>query len=290
MAEFPFLNIGHQKQESKDYIKVELINGGSQKGIESSYLHRHSFYTLILFLEGTGQHIVDFDKIRIKPNRLFFLNPNQVHLLKVNEAVKYDIIQFSENYVLFYNSSISIHQDFKFISPLNAQIFVDLENSKTYELHQLFRQIKKERESPLSNDKVVANYLQIVLEKIKIYLEPSQNLNNDINPIIQSYFNLIECHFNESLSVKHYSDKLNISSNYLNILSNRETGKSALSHVNDRLILEAKRLVVHSDLSISQIAHKLNYCDTSYFIKKFKASTGVSPKEFKRQFYNSLYD
>ena len=101
---------------------------------------------------------------------------------------------------------------------------------------------------------------------------------------------LIETHFTEGLSVKDYAEKLRISANYLNILSRLETGVSASSHIHDRVMPEAKRRIVHSGRSVSQIAHELNFCDICYIIKMFRQEMGMTPGDFKTSYYKMLYD
>ena len=148
----------------------------------------------------------------------------------------------------------------------------------------------REKEAKNSNNTISNLYLAILLEKIKIEIGSQRAAPRKINPVIARFMNLVEAYHTKGLSVRDYAEKLNVSANYLNILSKRETGISASSHIYGRVMLEAKRLIVYSDCSVSQIAYALNFCDTSYFIKRFKQETGQTPGDFKTNYYKMLYD
>jgi YesN/AraC family two-component response regulator len=92
--------------------------------------------------------------------------------------------------------------------------------------------------------------------------------------MIKKFNSLIDNHFNEEFSVNFYADKLNITPNYLNILSQRYLKSPAGDIIKERTILEAKRLLTSTDLSIKEIAYQLGFNDNGYFSKVFKKYTG----------------
>lgn len=86
----------------------------------------------------------------------------------------------------------------------------------------------------------------------------------------------------EAHNPKFYADHLSVTPNYLNTLCKKVTGKTVGKIIRNRIILEAKRLLVNSEYTISQIAYDLYFEDNSYFTKFFKANTGLSPIEFRK--------
>jgi AraC-like DNA-binding protein len=108
----------------------------------------------------------------------------------------------------------------------------------------------------------------------------SINITNQKN-IVYRFEKLIEQNYTTEHYPKFYADKLAITANYLNFVCKNFSGKKAGEIIRDRVILEAKRLLVNSELSISQISFQLGFDDNSYFTKFFKTFSGSSPSEFR---------
>ena len=100
--------------------------------------------------------------------------------------------------------------------------------------------------------------------------------------LIRQYNILVEKHFKELHKVKEYAALLHKSPKTLSNLFSRHINKSPLNVINDRIILEAKRLLLYSDLSSDEIAVQLGYSDSGHFSKFFKRHTGSSPSTFKK--------
>lgn len=81
---------------------------------------------------------------------------------------------------------------------------------------------------------------------------------------------------------------LYITPNYLNGICKDMLGKSAGQVIRDRILLEAKRLLVNAEMNVEEIAAKLHFSDNSYFTKFFKKYTGLTPDAFRRQSLKAL--
>ena len=93
---------------------------------------------------------------------------------------------------------------------------------------------------------------------------------------------LVEAHFCSEHTVSFYSSELCITSGYLNDLVKKESGSSAKQYIINRLITEAKRLLLSCELSVSEVDWKLGFSDSSYFIRLFRSETGFSPLHFRK--------
>ena len=85
-----------------------------------------------------------------------------------------------------------------------------------------------------------------------------------------------------------YARMLGVTPNYLNVLSQRCVGVSALSLIHRRIMLEIKRLLLRTDLDVSEIAYAMRFNELSYFSRFFKRNAGVTPNEFRRSM-NKMY-
>lgn len=100
--------------------------------------------------------------------------------------------------------------------------------------------------------------------------------------LIRRYNILVEQHFKEFHQVKDYANLLFKSPKTLSNLFSKHIGKSPLLVINERIILEAKRLLLYSDKSTEEIAQELGYNDSSHFSKFFKKHVGDSPSSYRK--------
>ena len=98
---------------------------------------------------------------------------------------------------------------------------------------------------------------------------------------IRLFENLIEIHYKNLKSVKDFAGKLNISANYLIAVCKETIGRTAGEMSCGRVILETKRLLLHSSISVCEVAYYLGYYDCSYFIGLFKKDVGNTPEKFR---------
>ncbi|MGF6691887.1 AraC family transcriptional activator of pobA [Metapseudomonas resinovorans] len=98
---------------------------------------------------------------------------------------------------------------------------------------------------------------------------------------LQAFTHELEQHFREHLSIEQYAQRLGISAAHLNALCRRLAGQSALQMINQRLLLEAKRCLVYTAMTINQVSDSLGFSEPAYFSRFFKRGTGQSPKAFR---------
>ncbi len=156
----------------------------------------------------------------------------------------------------------------------------------------IFEDILKEGEiqQPLSDDLVKVLLLQLFIE-IERSVNGDQHLpkNNYNDTILRNFQQLIEQNYANLKLPKQYAELLYITPNHLNALCNEFLGMSAGKLIRNRIILEAKRLLVNLDLRVAEVAFKLNFEDQSYFVKFFKKYEGVTPDKFRKQYISDPY-
>jgi YesN/AraC family two-component response regulator len=204
--------------------------------------------------------------------------PDQVHQWAIEkETVAYQLMISREWYESFlpalrFSSSYYLQHPAFHVSD---EIYILL-------LHE-FRAIKKE----LNEEKIFWELLQKRSEIIGLLIRKSVERvfkdfeNYHSNSTISKFLNLIDKHFKTERSVTFYAGKLNISANYLNIVCKKNMNTSASSLIQGRILLEAKRLLKVSEMSVKDIVYDLGFYDHASFSKFFKAQTGMTPSQFK---------
>lgn len=273
---FPVLRIQEfvEKQSNGcDLLFNELY--GERSIIEP---HKHDFFIINLFEKGKGTHTIDFREYPVENHQIHLLFPDQVHHWQIEkETIGYQLMISREWYESFLPSlrfSASYYQYHPVIS-LSEPVYQSLR----YE----FQMIQNE----LDSEPIFWELIQKRSELIGLLVsKTAEGAFKDFemynsNPIISKFLTLIDSHFKTERSVSFYAEKLNISANYLNIVCKKNLNVSASSLIQDRILLEAKRLLKVSEMSVKDIVYDLGFYDHASFSKFFKAQTGMTPSQFK---------
>jgi AraC family transcriptional activator of pobA len=98
-----------------------------------------------------------------------------------------------------------------------------------------------------------------------------------------NFCQLIEQHYTSHQPLSFYAQRLGITAAHLNALCRETVGKTALELIHERVILEAKRHLVYTSMSISVVSYTVGFSDPAYFTRFFKRQVGLSPKEFRER-------
>ena len=278
------LDIGHTKHGLDKKFNVKIADIFDDKSLETDFPHRHNFYMICLVIKGGGTHIVDFEKIEIKLNRLFFLKPDQVHFWEVEPQSKLAVVQFSDDFLteLFpYNSIPAINNS-------SLESFIDLQPEIASSFFEILQKIESENfQNRLHSKKIIQANIFILLSEIERLLTSDliQRTKSNKYTILENFRSLLNKKYKEVTTVGQFANLLNITPNYLNMIVKETTGLTANELMHKRITLEAKRLLINNQLDISQIAFDLGFKDASYFARFFKRSAGISPTEFRNGIY-----
>lgn len=100
--------------------------------------------------------------------------------------------------------------------------------------------------------------------------------------LLRKFVQLVNNHYIDKRTVQEYADLLAVTPNYLSQSIKAVTGKNALSYISERLTIEAKSLIRHTDFEIAEIAYQLNFSDPANFGRFFRKQEGMSPLEFRK--------
>lgn len=288
----PVYDIQNFSEYKNDGILVSRFGHYSKQHHHLHSAHRHSFYHFVFFTKGTGKQQIDFKTFEVKANLIYFMIPGQVHSWNFDSEPDGYLINFSTSYF----SSLLLKQEylanFTFFSGKPQQQVLELDEHTCENITSIFEAILKEgeQESNFNDDLVKVLLLQLFIA-VDRTTNPAKN--NEINPynhtILKNFQHLIEENYTKLRLPKQYAELLYITPNHLNALCNDFLGTSAGKLIRDRIILEAKRLLINLDLRVVEIAEKLNFEDQSYFVKFFKKYEGITPDRFRKQYLTTPY-
>ena len=243
--------------------------------------HKHDFYLILFIQEGAGKHTIDFYTYPVTSNSLFLMTPGQVHTWDISPETKGVIVFFTKEFYQMHLSENSL-LEFPFFHSLNASPLVRLE--KTGAISFLIEQMLKEYEaSPKPDLRLLRAYLDVFLLEASSQYDLSKTVKTRANTFkLRKLEHLIEENFKTVKQPSDYADMMNLAPTYLNSICKESLGKTLSELIQERVMLEAKRLFAYSDLNVNEVAARLAFSDTSYFVRWFKKGCGLTPEEFRK--------
>jgi AraC family transcriptional activator of pobA len=280
----PALDMSRYGQESlqrEGFVAVRLADSFS-KAPEVQRPHYHHFFQVTL-LEGPGRLMHDFREVALSGMTLLFLSPGQVHSVVPGPGLSGTIISFTrEFFEISTEAGRGLLLELPFFYGANALPWLSLRGEAGPVMQRLFQDVQDEFDQARPGaPEVLRALLQILLVKAsRFYAEfrPSGGSSRRTGLVRQFHWE-VEKHFHEWATLSPYARQLGVSVNHLNDLVAEETGRPAGEHIRGRRLLDAKRLLLHSDLSIAEIGYRVGFKDPAYFSRFFRRYEKCSPAE-----------
>lgn len=245
--------------------------------------HKHRFYELFLILEGIAQHKVDYQEYTLTQNTFFFISQGQLHLwAKTNrETIKGYRLMFTEDFFQMHLSDSQFLFELIYFDNVYQNPFIPLDTHKNTLIYTYFDLLFREYQREDSSEKALQSLLFLLLSEIHRSSQPPQATIKKQAIVFKQFITLLEKNYNQKWTAADYAQALNISPRHLNRIIHSMTHQSLSKIIQDRLILEAKRLLNFTNLSIKQISEVLGFEDAAYFARCFRRETGLAPSEFR---------
>ncbi len=163
---------------------------------------------------------------------------------------------------------------------------INIPNSEYEKFDLLWKMFKVEMDSidNLQNDMLQMMLTRLLILSTRIYKEQTELTNFDRQQLdlVREFNYMVETHFKTKHQVSEYADMLHKSPKTLSNVFKKYNEKTPLQIIQNRIILEARRLLRYSDKSIKEIAYEIGYEDIQAFSKFFKKTEGISPSDFKK--------
>jgi len=269
-------------QQDKQFL-VDRLEFFLKKNQDMVFPHRHNFYHMVLFLSGGGYHEVDFQRYEVQPGQMYFMAPGQVH----SWMFQGDVTGFTINFDSDYLKSLLLQSDYlesnlSLFSSLSEQVIV-LQGEFLEEVIALFTKLSELSAQDAAKDlkRSLLLYALIKLDQARQPEHTSKAIDYHL-VLIKNFISLVDQHYQRLHLPKDYAEMLFVTPNHLNSVCKEFLGQQAGEVIRNRILLEAKRLLILPDWTISEVSYTLNFNDNSYFTKFFKKIAGVTPEEFRK--------
>jgi len=252
--------------------------------IESQYQKLHRKWNTFIYITGGNSVLqIDFDEFIALENKVFFIEKYKVwNWIRINKLMG-TVIQFTDS---FYNHIYTGNPKLKSDQTLIGEIppFIRIQSEEESEWENIFNILSREYAYVKNNSReIICLALKIL---IIMYRRDSQSggrifESSQKKHLLNEFRKLVNRRFYSLRTTKDYANELNITPNYLNALCQEFFLKTVSEIIQERVILEAKRMLMHTSLSISEIAYKLGFNDNAYFGRYFKKVVGMTPKNFR---------
>lgn len=267
------------------FSMADLRCRGSKEKVQAT--HRYDFLALVCITQGVCTQVVDFKPISCVPGSLLVLRPEQAHNYGQDEDWDGWNVLFRPEFVL----PVSMpSRDVKLAVDLDRMPeHIVLSGSDLRTVTDLIQQMREDARVDAPIDDIHAllrHQLHALLARL-IILHGRQRAHDPvISPALQRFKRfqqLVEQRFARWHQVADYANQLGYTEKSLSRAVNAAMGMTAKAFIAARVNLEAKRLLVHTDLTIASIAEKLGFEEATNFSKFFKREAGCAPAEFRQR-------
>ena len=257
--------------------------------------HRVNFYQVLFIENGNGSYFIDGSEFEYEARSIITISKGQVRNYKNLPGLKGLALIFTDEY--FYKDS----QDIEWINKLKLFDHTSSVSSISFEeeeFNNLLTHINLMRSEIMSEDDVIKD--EIIYHLIKIillYSERKMNKENfdgsaDIRGIeyLTKFKEMLEENYRTCRTVKQYADMICITPKKLNQITNTYWGKSAKRIIEERVILEIKRLLTYTDSTTKEVGYSFGFNDPTNFNRFFKKFANTTPSGYRDYMKRTKYN
>lgn len=242
--------------------------------------HRHTYFEIILIEQGGCNQLIDFKNYKGNDYSCYIICPQQIHLMNRNNSSG-TVVQFTEDRINTHEIRSHLRQlSFYEDSPIIFENRNDLFNELQVLLNMLSKHISK---NDVANNQVATHLFQAC---ISLALNNNRLKDNSVKnydkQVLIDFYQLLEIHYTENVGVQYYIEKLGTTEKKLSSATKKHTGLSPLQVIHNRILLEAKRMLLFEETSHKEIAYQLGFDSPASFSTFIKSKTGLAPLQLTK--------
>lgn len=261
----------------------------TKRFLTGSPVHTLTYYDITFITEGKGDFSIDNRTTASVPGDVFFSKPGEIRCWDVDHITNGYALIFEDEFLSsFFKDSLFV-QHLSYFNMERTSSGLHLPDELYHRMLQLLQEINAEISLFKRND---IHVLRALLYEALMLLDRAyrnrpfvEDTNKEVGKLhLSKFIRLVADHLKEQHSVQYYADRLCITPNYLNEIVNAAMKVSAKQYIQNKVMDEAKRLLVYTDSPVSDIAFELHYSTVSYFIRCFRRYAGQTPLLYRKMY------
>jgi len=283
-SKVPVYRLEPDEVTGNKHFRIYNFEGSLPNQSELLIPHRKNHYLLIFIRRAGSRQWIDTTPYVLRDNTIYFSGPSHV-------IVKEEITQLWSTGIAFTGEFLSLPEN----TSLNKLPIIQnhynghellLKEHDILFVEDILHKMRTESQQPGEwPQRMLTAYFTVLLTYLsRLYTE--QFTGNDITAdkqLLKQFQRKIDECFPQFHEVSDYASMLHISAGHLSEVVKSQSGKPAIKHIHDRLVLEARRLLFHTNNSLKDISFNLGFTDASYFNRFFKRETGETPAGYRSQ-------
>ncbi|TDE14797.1 helix-turn-helix domain-containing protein [Dyadobacter psychrotolerans] len=278
----PVFSLEHDPVMKGKLFSIKQFEGVRPHQSELLVPHRKDYYLFVFARRGGARFWADMASYETKDNTFYLMGPNQVIVKEEPKCMWGTALAFDKQFLALHdNDSLARLPIVR--NEQNANELILSEADITFTEDMLAKILKEYSEPGEWQQRMITAYLMLLLTYLsRLYSEQYENFTpaND-KSLLKKYQTAIEENFREIHQVSEYAALLYVSPGHLRDVIKAQSGKPAIAHIQERMVLEARRMLFHTEYSLKEIGFDLGFSDASYFSRFFKRETGVTPAEYR---------
>jgi AraC-like DNA-binding protein len=277
------------KKKSGNDLRVDVVELHYIKPYFSTAAsHCLNYYDITFITEGAGFFTVGDQTHIVKARDVIFSRPGEIRNWDNKHIKNGFVLIFDEDFVLSFFNDPGFLQNLSFFSVGRYSVKTTLKDTAYRQMYIIVSRLKYEiRET---KDLYTARAL---LYEALLLLNRSYLVEHSVLPVlpeenkkiknrhVSDFVHMVNIHYMQQRSIRYYAERLCITPNYLNEIIKKSIGINAKLYIQNRIIHEAKRMLVYTDMSVSAIAEALCFENASYFIRFFRNQTQYTPMQYR---------
>ena len=248
-----------------------------------SYLNdpsRKEFFEIVWLKNENALHTVKGDEL-LKGDWIYLIPPYRVHQL--NKAGKKGVLLSFKRDILDDDVKEFLLDVFKIFNIQGEFSCLQISDETAEQLGKVYQLLEEEYQRENNSLVIIKALLKVFLLQLVRIKEHNFTVQDINQKRVYEFMVLLEMNYQQVRNTDFYAGKLGISSKRLNQILKEKLDKTGMQLIHDRIVLEAKRQIIHSESTIKEIAYDLGFTDRPYFSRFFKQHTGLSPEQFQNE-------
>lgn len=266
------------KGPTDEYFELRVLDNNDCEVIKESI---ESSLSILWFQDVQSELKIDGKSKRFYKNEILFLT--EFHKIEINRIGVIQFIRFNRSFfcIIDHDSEIGCKGVLFFGSSNTPIIKIPKSDLRKFESFWKMFLLELEEQDNFQIEMIRTMLKRYVILCTRIYKDQNNLISEDETSLIREFNFLVEQHFRDKHKVADYAALLNRSPKTLSNIFQKHSSKSPLQFIQNRKILESKRLLGYSDLQVQEIGYQVGYDDVQSFSRFFKKQTGYSPLSYR---------